>query len=112
MVSTPEYRLTPDAEDDLHQIARYTLSEWGPEQQRRYEGFLVACFRAISKRDAVERSVFEHRDDFRVSRCRHHYIFFMRSDETTALVLAVFHERMDLVERFRERLGSEGRDET
>jgi len=59
----------------------------------------------IRRNDAIEKSVFEHRDDIRVSRCQHHYVFFVRDDDLGTLILAVLHENMDLLERLRQRLG-------
>ncbi len=53
--------------------------------------------------------MFEHREDFRVSRCQHHYVFFVREDDGSVLILAVLHENMDLLERFRDRLADLGR---
>ena len=105
-----EYTLTPDAEQDLLEIARYTISKWGPEQEQRYEAALVTGFMAIAQHDAFEKAVFEHRDDFRVSRCQHHHVFFIRNDEQGVLILAVLHKSMDLVARLGERLEAGGHD--
>ena len=74
----------------------------GSKTERRYEAALLSCFAAITRNDVLEKAVFEHRDDFRVSRCEHHYVFFVRED--AAIILAVLHENMDLIARFRERL--------
>jgi hypothetical protein len=42
------YELTPAAEADLREIARYTLRQWGVRQQRRYARQLEACFQGIA----------------------------------------------------------------
>jgi hypothetical protein len=47
------YELTPDAERDLREIARYTLRQWGVRQRRRYASALEAGFRAIAQRRIV-----------------------------------------------------------
>ena len=67
-------------------------------------GALERHFETISRNDAIEKSVFDHRDDIRVSRCRHHYVFFVRDDDLGTLILAVLHKSMDLISRLRERL--------
>ncbi len=36
-----EYELTPDAENDLREIARYTTRTWGVAQTRKYKAALV-----------------------------------------------------------------------
>jgi plasmid stabilization system protein ParE len=105
-----EYALADEAEIDLLEIGRYTLHKWGLEQVVRYLSALDDHFTAIAGRDVYERAVFEHRDDFRVSRCRHHYVFFVREKNGDVLVLAVLHENMDMIARLRERLGMENQE--
>ena len=36
--------------------------------------------------------------------CQHHYIFSLTRQNAPAVVLAVLHERMDLIARLRNRL--------
>ncbi len=100
----PEYRLTPDAEDDLLQIAAYTIETWGPGQADRYEAALVQCFGAICRGDAHSRLPIPRRPEIRVTRCRHHYVFSFHADDAPPLIIAVLHENMDLVTRLRKRL--------
>jgi len=99
-----EYSLEDEAEHDLLEIGRYTTRTWGLEQAVRYLSALDDHFSSIAHSDALEKAVFEHRDDFRVLRCQHHYVFFVWEDEQSAIILAVLHENMDLIARFRERL--------
>jgi len=101
----PEYTLELEAELDLLAIGRYTVRTWSIEQAERYLAALNQHFEAISRNDAIEKAAFEHRYDIRVSRCQHHYVFFVRDDELGTLILAVLHEHMDLMERLRQRLG-------
>lgn len=105
----PEYRLEEAAELDLLEIGRYTVGRWGVDQAVRYLSAFDGHFEALAAGDAFEKAVFEHREDFRVSRCQHHYVFFVREDDDSVLILAVLHENMDMVERFRDRLGDLGR---
>jgi len=39
-----------------------------------------------------------------MSRCEHHYIFFLPRDGAPTLIVAIFHERMDLMVRLADRL--------
>ncbi|MCX7285260.1 MAG: type II toxin-antitoxin system RelE/ParE family toxin [Novosphingobium sp.] len=41
----------------------------------------------------------------RMLRCQHHYIFCLPRDAAPALVVAILHERMDLMTRLAARLG-------
>jgi len=98
------YELTPDAERDLREIARYTLRQWGVRQQRRYASALEAGFRAIAKRRIVPRPFSPAYPDVFVSHCEHHYIFYLHPEGQKPRILAVFHENMDLLARLAERL--------
>ena len=100
----PDYELTPDAEVDLHDIALYTLKTWGIEQTNRYEAALENNLTGIGAGETRTRPVFEHRSDLRVSRCEHHYVFAQMREDDVPLIVAVLHERMDLMVRLRERL--------
>lgn len=98
------YELTPDAERDLREIARYTLRQWGARQQRRYASLLEAGFRALAQRRIVPRPFFPAYPDVFVSHCEHHYIFYLHPEGQKPRIFAVFHENMDLLARLAERL--------
>jgi len=104
----PEYELAPAAERDLLEIARYTIKTWGLEQADRYEAALEDHFKAIGKGKAHARRFLDHRPDLLYSRCEHHYVFFQEWGESFPLILAVFHENMDLMTRLRDRLEASG----
>lgn len=100
----PEYRLTPDAEADLREIARYTLTTWGERQHRRYESALLSCLGALAAGEARPSSPLPHRDDVLALRCEHHVIYAVAEAEEPLTIVAVLHEQMDLMVRLRERL--------
>ena len=99
------YELTLDAEADLEQIAEYTLRQWGPEQQAHYAELLEAEFIRIAEGHVVARRFLERYPHLYVTRCEHHYIFYLRQDASIRpRIIAVLHERMDLISRIRGRL--------
>ena len=100
----PEYRLTPDAEDDLLEIAIYTIRRWGLQQADVYEAALVGCFQTIGQGKEQSSAPITHRPELQVTRCRHHYVFSLREKNSPALIVAILHEKMDLMVRLRERL--------
>ncbi|MGE0824398.1 MAG: type II toxin-antitoxin system RelE/ParE family toxin [Candidatus Binatia bacterium] len=71
------YTLTRTAEADLREIARYTLRQWGAQQQRRYASQLEVCFRGIADRAVVSRTFSKRFPQGRVTRCERHYVFFV-----------------------------------
>lgn len=100
----PAYELTDAADADLQSIARYTIDTWGAEQAQRYGTLLEKHFQVIAKYPEKGRIFLSHRPDLRVSRCEHHYAFHLVRPKQGPLILAVFHESMDLMRRLRDRL--------
>jgi len=103
-----EYEISPGAERDLLEIAIYTITVWGPAQAERYQAALQRRFSELGQRGMQARAFLEHRPELLVTRCEHHFIFFLMREVDVPLVLAVLHENMDLVARVRERLDRDG----
>jgi toxin ParE1/3/4 len=40
----------------------------------------------------------------RMARCQHHYVFCLPRENAPALIVAILHERMDLMKRLVDRL--------
>lgn len=99
------YLLTHDAEADLRAIIRHTRKQWGDAQLRIY----VAKLEATIVRVAAGQGSFKRLDALhpalRMARCEHHYIFCLPRENAPALIIALFHERMDLMARLADRLG-------
>jgi plasmid stabilization system protein ParE len=100
----PHYELAEGAEEDLQGIAQYTVSRWGAKQAMRYGAVLEKHFRAVGDGRIRTRIFLPHRPQLRVSRVEHHYVFHLERPEKRPLILAVFHESMDLVARLHNRL--------
>jgi toxin ParE1/3/4 len=100
----PAYQLTPGAEKDLEDIARYTLKTWGKRQAFRYGGLLEKRFQEIAERTALSRGFSSRYPQVLVNHCEHHYVFFLHPEGQPPCILAVLHERMDLVSWLDERL--------
>jgi len=96
---------TAEAIQDLSAIARYTNDTWGREQAFRYAELLNKRFLAIAEGRLFSKVLFPKYPQVRVCRCEHHYIFFMSSQEgRKPVILAVLHERMNLLARLKDRL--------
>lgn len=101
------YTLTPDAQKDLVSIARYTEKTWSKAQALKYAALLDAGFRRIADNAVIEKQVFPKDNGIRVYHCEHHYIFYWReSAKKMPVILAVLHERMNLLEQLQKRLNS------
>ena len=96
---------TAEAIKDLSGIANYTAYTWGREQAFRYAELLNGRFLEIAEGRLFSKVLFSKYPHVRVCRCEHHYIFFMHPKESPKpVILAVLHERMDMLARLKERL--------
>jgi plasmid stabilization system protein ParE len=97
------YDLTPEAEEDLKGIIRYTIEQWGIEQAQHYADLLEAGCQKIADETAIPRTFSQKYPDVFVTKSEHHFIFYLwRSSRP--LIIAILHERMDLVNRLKSRL--------
>ncbi|MGM0743598.1 MAG: type II toxin-antitoxin system RelE/ParE family toxin [Pseudomonadota bacterium] len=96
------YDLTLAAEEDLRDIWRYTLETWGPEQADTYLDQLGECLDEIGSRRAPPRSLPQLPDELCIHRCQRHYIFWLAIDRP--IIIAVLHEKMDILLRLEDRL--------
>ena len=103
----PRYDLTPSAKADIRSIWRYTVETWGEAQADRYIQALDAKFDEIAEGTARSRTFSPRYPQVRVLRCEHHYIFYLVLEGQRPRILAVLHERMNLLARLRERLPTE-----
>ena len=98
----PACLFTPAAADDLTDIWLYSHATWGEEQADRYTEALHICCEKLALGTARARSV-PSITGVKSYHCRHHHIFFIEQHEDI-VVIAVLHERMDLIRRLRDRL--------
>lgn len=101
---TAHYVLLAAAEADLRDIIRYTRERWGDDQTRRYVAKLTRGIEAVAAGKGAYKDVSALYPGLRMVRCEHHYIFCLPRDDAPALVVALFHERMDLMVRLADRL--------
>lgn len=98
------YELTSSAEDDLKDIARYTLKQWGKKQSLQYARLLERRFIEIADKSCFSRPFSDSYPQIQVTRCEHHYIFYIHPEGKRPCIIAVLHERMDKVARLESRL--------
>jgi plasmid stabilization system protein ParE len=82
-----------EAVKDLSDIASYTAETWGREQAFIYAELLDRRFKEIAKGRVLSRVAFSKYPNVYVCRCKHHYIFFVRPQESPRpVILAILHE--------------------
>ena len=98
------YVLTEAAESDLRAIVRYTRKKWGNAQVRQYIAKLEKGMASLAGGQGVFKDMSDLFPDLRMGWYEHHYIFCLPREDAPALIVAIFHERMDLMTRLDDRL--------
>ena len=102
---TRPYDLSPGAKADIQEIARYTTAQWGEEQCRSYVAALEAKAVALAAGSCPFRDLGALMPSLRAATSGRHTIFCLPRPNAPALILAVLHERMDILARLKSRLG-------
>jgi len=98
------YVLTVEAEADMRHIIRYTRKQWSDTQVRRYIGKLERGIANLAAGQGTFKDMSALFPMLRMAHCEHHYVFCLPRESAPALVVAIFHERMDLMARLADRL--------
>lgn len=98
------YILTEAAEADLRKIIRYTRKQWGEAQVRRYITRLEQGITHVVSGKGAFKDMGALYPALRVAHCEHYYVFYLPHETSSALIVAILHERMDLIARLADRL--------
>ncbi len=101
------YILTEAAEADIRGIIHYARGQWGPHQARRYLTLLEQGIVLVATGKGIFRDMSAIYPALRMAHCQHHYIFCLPRKDASSLIVAVLHERMDLIVRVAGRLNSQ-----
>ena len=101
---TKDYVLAVAAEADLRGIIRYTRKQWGNAQTRRYVARLEQGMARLAVGQGLYKDMSALYPTLRMAHCEHHYVFCLPRENAPALIVAIFHERMDLMSRLADRL--------
>lgn len=87
------YRLTPDAQDDLIEIRRYTLEQWGEIQSIKYLSELRQTIRLLSEAPAIGKQCPDIGSDIYSFPSVSHIIYYTLSEQHL-IVIGVLHKSM------------------
>ncbi|MCK9510769.1 MAG: type II toxin-antitoxin system RelE/ParE family toxin [Pigmentiphaga sp.] len=102
---TRPYVLTRGAAADLRGIVRYTIEQWGEAQCKIYIAQLEAAGCELAKGQGPYKKLDDLQPGLRVRLAGRHYLFCLPRTGEPALLLAILHERMDIMTRLKSRLG-------
>lgn len=97
------YQLSPSAKEDLDGIIDYTLENFGTNQARKYIAALEKCAERLAS-GQIARSLPKVHPDIRFTKCEHHYIFGFPQNDEPFYIIAILHEKMDMLNHLEVRL--------
>lgn len=100
------YMLTDAAEADMRGIIRYTRKQWGDKQVRSYIAKLEKGIARLAASQGAFKDMSALYPALRMACCEHHYVFCLPRENAPALVVAIFHEHMDLMTRLAARFNA------
>lgn len=98
------YERSPVVDEDWQSIVDYTFDEYGEAQVRKYTQGLLKCMDSMSQGEGQFKDKKVLRRTVRIKHCQKHYIFGVIKPDVPMLVIAIFHERMELMKRLKKRL--------
>ena len=98
------YEKSQEALDDWQAIVEYSLDRHGENQTIKYTRQLINCIEAMAKGDGYFKDVKVKKRTIRIKHCQKHYIFGFVRDKDPLMIIALFHESMDLMTRLKKRL--------
>ena len=90
----PEYRFTPEAENDLQQIIDYTLEQWGKAQARDYVDGLEALAGQLADNPGLGTDRDQLIQGLLSFPYESHVLYYLRQAHGITII-RVLHKRMD-----------------
>lgn len=100
----PLFEKAPEVDDDLRAIISYTAERWGTAQVRKYMSGLDSHMELMAGGVVHTRSLDHLIEGLKVGRYERHFVFGIERAGKPMLILAVFHERMSVIDRLKKRL--------
>lgn len=94
-----KYRVTPRARDDLKNIGRYTLQQWGKNQRNLYLKQLETRFEWLSQRPLLGKHRTDIQEGFYSFPQGEHVVFYLIRSEGIDII-GVPHKEMDILNYF------------
>ena len=98
------YVVSKGAAADLRDITRYTVTNWGEARCRADIAEIEKAAEAVAQGVGVYKDMSFLLRGLRMASCGKHFIFCMPQAGRPSVILAILHERMDLMARLKNRL--------
>lgn len=101
------YELSTEAKQDLDKIIEYTIEKHGVPQMFKYIDQIEQVAEELAAGFGHYKELKNIHPQLRVKKAQKHYIFGLMRGKNPMLILAIFHEQMDLMKRLKTRLAPE-----
>jgi toxin ParE1/3/4 len=98
------YQISDAAAEDWQSIVNYTLTQHGEAQTRKYMTALEESIEEMALGGGIYKNLDDLYQGMRSKHCEHHYIFGLMRADAPMLVVAILHERMNLMVQLKKRL--------
>ncbi|MDR3418242.1 MAG: type II toxin-antitoxin system RelE/ParE family toxin [Nevskia sp.] len=98
------YVLSILAAADLREITRYSRKQWGTQRTRAYIEQLEHGAQRLALGEGRYKKLSTVHPNLRTTLVGHHYVFCLTRTDAPPLVVAILHERMDIMTRLKSRL--------
>lgn len=92
------------AQAELREMVRHTARQWGAAQARTYARQIDEAAADLARGEGVFKDWGTVLPGLRVKAAGSHFVFCVLRPGQPALVLAILHQRMDLMARLQRRL--------
>lgn len=96
--------LSQGAEEDLRDIAKYTLDNLGKAQLNLYRQVLKKKFEGIAQGNLVSRVFSNNLPQVKFTKAGSHFIFYLTQATSVPIIIGVIHENRDIVKHLTSRL--------
>lgn len=90
-----KYSVSKEAQNDLREIQRYTMTNWGKQQAKQYLIELTANFEMLAQSPKIGRTREEIHEGLRSFQARHHIVFYRERPNGIAIA-RILHASMDI----------------
>ena len=98
------YEISAAAAEDWEGIVNYSLNQHGEKQTLKYMQELQKGTEQLAEGEGYYKNMETLYPNMRLKHCNHHYIFGLMRKNAPMLVVAIFHERMNLMVQLKKRL--------
>jgi len=98
------YQLSKDADLDWQDILHYTYESFGERQVKIYTSALLKCLDNLSNETGLFKKLNIETHEVLSMQCKKHILFGLKQEGKPLLIIAIFHEKMDLMNRLRKRI--------